>query len=202
MVSLSMLLFMKPAGGGDPGIAAGLMGLLTREETGRLGQQPRIVELYDELRPSLYGYLVCFGLEPQEADDVIQEVFLRLFRVLQSGGEVRNPRSWAFRVAHNLSLNLMKRERRLVSDADAENAGRPVAATAVPNPEETYLKKEQMHLLDAAMRHLTMRQWQCVHLRAEGLRYREIAEVLGSTPSGVAQSLKRAIERLMSELYE
>jgi RNA polymerase sigma-70 factor, ECF subfamily len=197
-----MLLFMKPAGRGDLGVAAGLLGLISREEPGRLGQQSRIVGLYDELRPSLYGYLVCFGLEPQEADDVIQEVFLRLFRVLQSGGEVRNPRSWAFRVAHNLSLNLMKRERRLVSDVDPEQAGRREAATTVPNPEELYLNTEQMRLLDAAMKHLTMRQWQCVHLRAEGLRYREIAEVLGSTPSGVAQSLKRAIERLMSELYE
>jgi RNA polymerase sigma-70 factor (ECF subfamily) len=202
MLSLSMLFFVKPVGGGDPMVAAGLLGLLSLEEPGLLGQPSRIVELYDDLRPSLYGYLVCFGLEPQEADDIIQEVFLRLFRVLQSGGEVRNPRSWAFRVAHNLSLNLMKRERRLVSEADPLNAGQATAATTAPNPEEVYLKKEQMRLLDAAMRHLTMRQWQCVHLRAEGLRYREIAEVLGSTPSGVAQSLKRAVERLMSEFYE
>jgi RNA polymerase sigma-70 factor, ECF subfamily len=196
-----MLFFMKPAGG-NSGVAAGLLGLISRDEPGRLGQHSQIVRLYDELRPPLYGYLVCFGLEPQQADDVIQEVFLRLFRVMQAGEEVRNPRSWTFRVAHNLSLNLVKRERRLVSDRETENTGRAVAATTVPSPEDLYLKKEQMRLLDAAMKHLTMRQWQCVHLRAEGLRYREIAEVIGSTPSGVAQSLKAAVLRLMSALYE
>ena len=53
-----------------------------------------------------------------------------------------------------------------------------------------------------AIAQLPQRQRECLHLRAEGLRYREIAEVLGITTSGVSESLKRAVLRLMNELYE
>ena len=198
--ALSLLFAEMPPG--DRAMADGWLRLFSSDEPTRLKKQSQIIELYDELRPSVYGYLISFGLQPQEADDIVQEAFLRLFGAMQSGGEIRNPRSWVFRVAHNLSLNLLKRERRLFSRND-EQTVTPSSKTADPeNPEDLYLHKEQMRLLDVAMGHLTLRQRQCVHLRAEGLRYREIAEVLGSTPSGVAQSLKRAVERLMKGLYE
>jgi RNA polymerase sigma-70 factor (ECF subfamily) len=174
-----------------------------REEHGNLSQRTEIVDLYDKLRPSLYGYLICLGLMPQEADDVIQDTFFRLFRVLQSGGKVENLRSWLFRVAHNLSQNLQKRERRLISET-AED-GYPSSfekPDAGPNPEELYIRKEQLLLLDRAVSRLPRLQRECLHLRAEGLRYREIAEILSVSVSGVGEALKRAVIRLMSELYE
>jgi len=64
--------------------------------------------LYDELRASLHGYLSCLGLEPQEAEDIIQETFLKLFQGLAVGMRDENLRSWIFRVAHNLTINLHK----------------------------------------------------------------------------------------------
>jgi RNA polymerase sigma-70 factor (ECF subfamily) len=70
------------------------------------------------------------------------------------------------------------------------------------NPEELFLQKEQLLRLDSAMSQLTERQRQFVHLRAEGLRYREIAEVLGTTVSTVNETLRRAIVRIMEKLYE
>ena len=193
-------MFLAEMSAGDAPLAHSWLRVFASDEPAHLKKQSQIIDLYDELRPSVYGYLISFGLRPQEADDIIQEVFLRLFDAMQSGGEIKNPRSWAFRVAHNLALNLLKRERRLVSKSDEEVAQPTRDTTDAGNLEELYLHKEQMRLLDEAMASLTTRQ--CVHLRAEGLRYREIAEVLGSTPSGVAQSLKRAVQRLVSGLYE
>ena len=119
---------------------------------GHIAQHKEVVELYDRLRPSLYQYLICLGLKPQDSDDVIQETFLRLFRFQACGGTVEKPRSWVFRVAHNLSLDVRKVGQRLISECNEEVTsaaiGRPDSSL---NPEEIFLQKEQLLRLDAAM---------------------------------------------------
>jgi RNA polymerase sigma-70 factor, ECF subfamily len=188
--------------GGDNAVVGESLSVFSREERGKLNQRTQIVDLYDELRLPLYGYLICMGLTPQEADDVIQEAFLRLVRFLQDGGRLKSPRSWIFRVAHNLGVNLQKRERRLVADLGEDGTLEIARSVVAADPEELYLRKEQWRRLDTAISQLTKRQRECLHLRAEGLRYHEIADVLGITISGVADALQRAILHLTSELYE
>ena len=196
----AMLLIAKLGDSGDDAIWHGMLGIFAREEHGKLRQRSNIVDLYDELRPSLYGYLICLGLTPDEADDIIQEVFLNLFQYVERGGKVNNPRGWIFRAAHNLSRTLQRRERRFVSDVQADGLVLEQTDTAL-NPEDVYLWKEHLERLNTAIEHLTEQQHQCLHLRAEGLRYREIASVLGVGASRVPQLLQRAIVRIMDELY-
>lgn len=197
-MSLSVT-WMALSGAGGDAIEGRAFGVFSREERRNLSQRRQIVDLYDELRSPLWGYLICMGLTPQEADDVIQDTFLRLVRFLQDGGHLKSHRSWIFRVAHNLSVNLQKRERRLVAESEDDGAI-DLARVGVATPEELYLRKEQLRKLDSAMTQLTRRQRECLHLRAEGLRYFEIADVLGITISGVADALRRAILHLMSEI--
>src|SRR3984893_7980475 len=61
--------------------------------------------LFRELRKPLLRYLVCLGLSPDEAQDVVQDAFLSLHRHLSAGGSQENMRSWLFRVAHNQARN-------------------------------------------------------------------------------------------------
>jgi len=182
-------------GGGDA-IVGESLGIFSREGRGKLSRRTQVVDLYDELRLPLYGYLICMGLTSQEADDVIQDAFLRLVRFLQDGGKIKSHRSWIYRVAHNLGVNLQKRERRLVADSGEEGAVEFASSVGAANPEELYLRNEQWRRLDTAISQLTKRQRECLHLRAEGLRYYEIAEILGITISGVADALQRAILHL------
>ena len=67
------------------------------------------------------------------------------------------------------------------------------------NPEEVFLKKEQLHRMAAAVSRLNEKQRQCLHLRAEGLRYREIAAVLGVSTQRVADVVQSALVRLAGE---
>jgi RNA polymerase sigma-70 factor (ECF subfamily) len=197
-----MSLLAQFTGGNDDSISHGMLSIFSREQHGGLRPGSNIVALYDELRPSLYGYLICLGLTSYEADDVIQEAFLGLFQHLEAGGKDDNLRGWVFRVAHNLSRNLQKRERRLVSDTetDGEHLVLERPDTAL-NPEDQYVWKEHLRRLEAAIGHLTEQQCQCLYLRAEGLRYREIAHVLGIGVSRVPQLLQRAIVRITDELH-
>jgi RNA polymerase sigma-70 factor (ECF subfamily) len=147
---------------------------------------------------------VYLGLDPSEADDMVQESFLRLHRQLQSGTKIEEPRAWVFRVARNLALNFHRDHRRLVPEAEL-TSGRGAQGQWLNDPEQSpeslYMRKETLMRLDAGMARLTEQQRQCVHLRVQGLRYREIATVLGISISSAAELLQRAIVRLASEIH-
>jgi RNA polymerase sigma-70 factor (ECF subfamily) len=152
------------------------------------------------MRLPLYSYLVCVGLRPQDADDVVQDSFLRLHQCLQAGERISEPRAWLFRVGKNLSLNFCRDQRRLIY---ADDPYTHVQFREVPqsdhDPEAQYLKKEALLRLDAGIARLTESQQDCIHLRAQGLRYREIASVLGISVSSAAELLQRAIIRLAKD---
>ncbi|MGA8151763.1 MAG: sigma-70 family RNA polymerase sigma factor [Terriglobales bacterium] len=149
--------------------------------------------LYRELRKPLLRYLVCLGLSTDEAQDVMQEAFLSLHKHVASGGGQENIRSWLFRVAHNRARNCQHSyERRFGASLDADIDSISGEAT----PEQVVLEKERLRRLAEAIRGLTEPERECLLLRAGGLRYREIAEVLGIPTSTVGDTVDRAIKKL------
>jgi RNA polymerase sigma-70 factor (ECF subfamily) len=149
--------------------------------------------LYRELRKPLLRYLVCLGLSGDEAQDVVQDAFLSLHRHLSAGGSKENIRSWLFRVAHNGARNRQNRyDRRFGAPIDPEMDSAVDEAT----PERAVLEKEKFLRLEMAMRQLPETERECLLLRAGGLRYREIGEVLGMATSTVGDTVDRAIKKL------
>lgn len=149
--------------------------------------------LYRELRKPLLRYLVCLGLSSDEAQDVVQDAFLSLHRHLSSGGSQENIRSWLFRVAHNGARNRQNRyERRFSAPIDPEMDAPADEAT----PERAILEKEKFRQLESAIGQLTRTERECLLLRAGGLRYREIGEVLGMATSTVGDTVERAVKKL------
>jgi RNA polymerase sigma-70 factor, ECF subfamily len=152
--------------------------------------------LYRELRKPLLRYLVCLGLTTDEAQDVVQDAFLGLHRHLTSGGAQDNIRSWLFRVAHNQARNRQQSyHRRFGTSLD------PETHSAVDNvtPERNMLEKEKFSRLEKALSRLVESERECLLLRAEGLRYREIGEVLNIPTSTVADTVTRAIKKLAED---
>lgn len=152
--------------------------------------------LYNELRKPLLRYLVCLGLSMDEAQDVVQEVFLGLHKHLTAGGSQDNIRGWLFRVAHNQARNRQKRyDRRFGAPLDAGID--PVLDESTP--EQAVIEKEKFRRLAKAVRLLTEPERECLLLRAGGLRYREIGEVMGIATSTVADTVERAIKKLAEQ---
>jgi RNA polymerase sigma-70 factor, ECF subfamily len=149
--------------------------------------------LYRELRKPLLRYLVGLGLSREEAQDVVQDAFLSLHKHVAAGGSQENIRSWLFRVAHNRARNCQKSyARRLGGPLDAVFDSISQEAT----PEQAVLAKEKFYRLDKAIRSLAAPERECLMLRAEGLRYREIGEVLGIPTSTVSDTVDRAVKKL------
>src|SRR5688572_27129892 len=73
--------------------------------------QAEVLRLFDDCSPRLRRYVRAFGLNTEATEDVVQEVFLQLFRHLQLGRSRANLRGWIFRVGHNLALKDRKSTR-------------------------------------------------------------------------------------------
>jgi RNA polymerase sigma-70 factor (ECF subfamily) len=154
------------------------------------------MELFDQLRAPLLRYVLSFGLTLHDAEEVVQEVFLSLFRHLQLRRSRSNLRGWLFRVAHNLALKLRQSRHRFceTGDADWTLLNEPVDPS--PTPEEHLLIRQRQRRLQAVLSALSVQDQCCLRLRAEGLRYREIAEVLGMSLGAISLSLTQSFARL------
>jgi RNA polymerase sigma-70 factor (ECF subfamily) len=112
------------------------------------------------------------------------------------GRSRKNLRGWIFRVAHNLA-----RKQRYANQGmrDRTESGEAIAQVhhPAPNPEEHLSNAQRRRLLLAIVNALPEEEQNRLRLRAEGLRYREIAAVLGISLGSVSNLLTRSIERLI-----
>jgi RNA polymerase sigma-70 factor, ECF subfamily len=154
-----------------------------------------VAALFDQFRGSLLRYLSSFGLALPDGEEVLQEVFIALFQHLHSGKSRENIRGWLFRVAHNLALR-----RRIAIRRDSETwavaGAEDLAVDPYPNPEDQLANSQIQERLLAIVEALPEQDRRCLVLRSEGLRYREIAEILGISLGGVSLSLARSLARL------
>jgi RNA polymerase sigma-70 factor (ECF subfamily) len=137
-----------------------------------------VMNLFEECRNPLLRYVLWFGLPVHDAEEVTQEVFVSLFRRLQLQKFRQNMRGWIFRVAHNLTLKQREanQKSRETMASDWTIAARRLLAVLYALPEEDQC---------------------CLRLRSGGLRYREIAAVVGISLGAVSISLTRSLARVV-----
>ena len=163
-------------------------------------RESQVMELYDQLRPSLLTYLAGLGLNLNEAEDVIHDSFVRLFEHLANKEDDLNLRGWLFRVSHNLAMDLF-REARKIQQPDSEGVNLlEFLIDSSFSPEEHAIKNEEIRRVMFALGRLTPQQRSAVLLRAEELRYREIAAVLGVSTKRVSELIQRALALLAGNL--
>lgn len=154
--------------------------------------EEEVVSLFEQLRVPILRYLLSFRIPAPDAEEITQEVFLSLFQHLRQGKRRENLPGWVFRVAHNLALKHRSRSRRFSGLGDLSE----VPGDLAPGPEERMEVMQRQQRLLAVVRALPDQDQCCLSLRAEGLRYRDIAEVLGMSLGAVANSLERSLARL------
>jgi RNA polymerase sigma-70 factor (ECF subfamily) len=166
-------------------------------ESAKYATNDEVVGLFDDLRAPLRRYLKFLGLSPEDAEDGVQETFLRLHKHIQARGDQANLRGWIFQVARNFVRDRRKSGwRRLIMRADNNPASLAAIKDSSSNPEDLLLIQERLSWLRSAMKRLSPQQAECLRLRAAGLRYREIAEVMGIGISAVGELVQRSTSRL------
>jgi RNA polymerase sigma-70 factor (ECF subfamily) len=160
-----------------------------------------ITRLFEALRDPVFRQVLRVLRSPAEAEDVTQEVFLRLYGEMRAERKVENPKAWLFRAAHNLAIDRVRGRRHTQSwDESDDSENWEAVADPAPSVEERLAEVQNQEKVRALVAGLSARERRCMELRAEGLRYREIAEVLGVRITTVETYLTRAVKKLMGKI--
>jgi RNA polymerase sigma-70 factor (ECF subfamily) len=138
--------------------------------------------------PSLFRYALRFSGDPDAAEDLVQEAFVRLLEQDLPDDEVR---PWLFVVTGNLARDRSRkrtRRRRLLE----QNA--PVSDGLEP-PELAAERAERIDGVRDALQKLSDRDQTILLMREEGFRYAEIAEAIGVKQTSVGALVARALRR-------
>jgi len=163
----------------------------------------KVSELFLSFKLPVYRYLLGLLGNRDDAEEMTQEVFLSLYSTLQSGTRIDNARAWVFRVAHNLAVNHQKRPR-IVEALDEAEWWRLCQERSDPagDSEQRLLREEKRTRVIKAMECLSPQERHCLDLRAEGLCFREIADVLSIRISTVETFLDRGIRKIAKEIND
>ncbi|WP_238537675.1 RNA polymerase sigma factor [Zavarzinella formosa] len=166
-------------------------------------------ELVAQFQHRLVGIMHHLVGNADEAEDLAQEVFLRVYRNRKKYSPTAKFSTWLFTIANNLALNALRnRGRKPIVPLNGSDSGpmgvRPEEQLAKANGETPSFGLRQAELADrirAALDTLNERQRMAVVLnKFEDMNYAEVAEVMGLTPKAVKSLLSRARARLRDAL--
>ena len=159
-----------------------------------------VLYYYDQEHMALRRYLKLNGVNDQTAQEIVQEAFLKLHSHLNKNGDRTNLRAWLYRVARNLAMN----EHASAWNRGPRQGGEPVNEEEFGrdenSPEALLLRSERESQIRLAIQKLSLPQRECLLLRSEGMKYREIADVLQISVASVGENVQRGLEKLRSLL--
>lgn len=158
-----------------------------------------VLELYDRERVSLSRYLMLLGVDADACRDIVHDTFVRLHEHLLSKGDRSNLRAWLYKVGHNLAAN-RRSSAHCARTEPLPDINRLAVSAPGATPEEALLNRERELKLSEAVSALSASQRECLVLRAQGFKYREIAEILHLSTSTVAEHVQKGIESLRSSV--
>jgi RNA polymerase sigma-70 factor (ECF subfamily) len=180
--------------------------LMLRVRAGEAGAFEELVERYQHRLVAVMHHLVG---NAEEAEDLAQEVFLRVYRARQRYRPRSKFSTWLFTIANNLALNSLRaRQRRPVVPLNTHDSGplgpRPAEQLVHDRgtgPVQRVQQQELAALIRRALEGLNERQRMAVVLnKFEDMNYAEIAEVMGLTTKAVKSLLSRARMNLRAAL--
>ncbi|HKI85155.1 MAG TPA: sigma-70 family RNA polymerase sigma factor [Thermoanaerobaculia bacterium] len=173
-------------------------------ERHRHGDPEAFSELYDRFSSMVFGLAYRLIGNREEAADVAQEVFLRIFRHLGRFRGRSSLKTWIYRITMNQCRSYLARRRRpgiSLADEHPEN-GMELEATAL-GPERRAAGHELGSRLNHALAEMSPKLREAVLLRdLEGLDYREIGRILKVRPGTVRSRIARGREQLRQLLGE
>lgn len=171
-------------------------------ERHRCGDAQAFDEVYARFEGMVYNLAFRLSGSPEEAADLTQEVFLRVYRHLGSFGGRSSLKTWIFRIAINHCRDRLSRWRPLTMPiGEATGDGEVAYPDPARGPEELAVAADEGRRVAAGLSRLPHAFREAVILRdIEGLSYEEIAEVLGVRIGTVRSRIARGRDQLRALL--
>ena len=163
------------------------------------GEEAAFRLLVQRWERDVLSFLIHMLGSVEEAEDLVQDTFVKVFRKAGSYQANGMFRSWLFRIAGNLARTRLRRRKILrwvrfdPVAHDTKGAG--------PGPDEDLEQVQRVSAVRGALARLPDRQREALTLhRFQGLRYKEVAQVMGTTEPGVESLIQRAMATLRLDL--
>ncbi len=171
------------------------------DETRLHAEDTALAALVDQYAGALYRVAYSVLRNPADAEDAVQETFLRVLRHRHSLGDVRDHRVWLIRIVWNIVLDRKRRAKSRPETDDVDELARVLPSTGLSAEQVTAAAQHHARVL-ACVDRLPVKERQVLILSAfEELTSVEIASVLGITESSVRSRLFRA-RNLMAGLLD
>jgi RNA polymerase sigma-70 factor (ECF subfamily) len=171
----------------------------------RAGDSDAFRVLVERHSRSLFRLAFRMTGNEQDAEDVVQESFLRAYRQLGKFDERASFGTWLYRIATNCSLDLVRSKKRRsehLAPADPEADDPIVSLPSIdPTPERTTLSSEIRGRVAEAMNELSATERTAFVLRHfEGMCIEEVSRILECQPGAAKHSVFRAVQKLRRAL--
>lgn len=171
------------------------------------GDEQSLELLIKQYLKPIYSFVSRYVGNGQEAEDITQEVFVRVWRNLKKFDQNQSFKTWIFSIAKNASLDFLKKKKAIpFSEFDTEEGGNRITDTLAdpaPLPLELLEKAGMAKMLNMAMEKLSPQYRMVLFLRYnDHFNFREISESLGEPLHTITSRHLRALIKLKEILTE
>jgi RNA polymerase sigma-70 factor, ECF subfamily len=199
-----------PAAMASSGVAADAASDVEAMLRVKTGDESAFAYLVQKYRRPMVGFMYRMCHNPSTAEELAQEVFLRVYRSRTSYEPSAKFTTWLYRIATNLAVNHARDTRHerpentlRLDEPDQETGNTPDLAEDSLNAEEQILKRERLAAIRGVVNALPERQRMAVIMhKYQQMDYRQIAGVLKLSESATKSLLFRAYEALREQLKE
>lgn len=174
----------------------------------RDGDREAVIGIVERYQDELIGFFYHLSWDQLTAEELAQDVFVRLYNARERWQPTARLRTWLYRIAHNLWIDHLRRRRSLVSlDAERGEEGLrlsdAIAAPAEPDPDARERDAQIRTRVRSALAELPDGQREVFILaNDQGLKYQEIAGILGIPEGTVKSRMHHAVRFLRDELAD
>lgn len=163
------------------------------------GEEAAFRLLVQRWERDVLGFMIHMLGSIEEAEDLVQDTFVQVFRKAGSYRAEGMFRSWLFRIAGNMARSRLRR-RKVLNWVRFDPVGHDTGSRQ-PGPDEDLEHTQREQAVQSALAKLPQRQREALVLhRFQGMRYREVAEAMNTTVPGVESLIQRALAGLRTEL--
>jgi RNA polymerase sigma-70 factor (ECF subfamily) len=168
---------------------------VTKSYISATNQQNNTLNTFEEIYDRNYRRMFCVAQkmvgDRDNASDIVQEVFIYLFSVLNNGIVIIHVNTWLYRATINKSIDFLRKQKRFQNLESVKN---------YITDDEIIEKQETTAAINSAISKLKEKEKVLIVLYSQGLTYKEITEVTGIRFSSIGKMLSRTLEKLEIEL--